>query len=56
MGIGVVIGAFVMIFILVGVFMLLRKKRERNGQKNAIILVTEENRKNSVDAEKMEVK
>jgi hypothetical protein len=41
MGVGVVIGAFVMAFILIGGFFLLRRKRGKNGRKNAVIVVTE---------------
>ena len=54
MGIGVVIGAFVMAFILIGGFFVLRRKRGINGRrKNAVIMVTE-NGKNNADEEKME--
>lgn len=52
-GIGVVIGVFVMAFMLIGIFMCLRKKR---GRKNAVLMVMEENQKYSFDAEMMELK
>jgi len=55
MGIGVVIGAFVMAFILIGGLFVLRRKRGTNGRKNAVIMVTE-NGKNISDEEKMEVR
>jgi hypothetical protein len=57
MGIGFVIGAFVMTCILLGVFLFLRKKSE-NRRKNAVIMVTEENGhsqgKNNVDENKLD--
>ena len=55
MGIGVVIGAFVMTFILIGGFFLLRRTGGTNRRKNAVIMVTE-NGKDSRDEEKMELR
>lgn len=52
-GIGVVIGAFVMTFILIMGFFFLRRKRGLNGRQNAVIVVTE-SAKSRHDAEGMD--
>jgi len=54
MGIGVVIGAFVMAFIFIVGFFLLRRKRGKNGRKNSVIVVTESKVKSAQDPERMD--